>query len=102
MLEGEGCFYIRLRCGVREASVQVCSVDKETPKKLEQLLGGKIYGPYNRNYTKWCLFRRDAVLDLCNGVYKYLSARRKRQCLKAISIAKLPDGRGTHWAIKRR
>ena len=81
MLEGEGSFYARRRSDrLSEFWIEVCSNDSQTPERLQELLGGKIYGPYgDRTYTKWRLHRRSDVLSILPLIRDSLCPRRREQ-----------------------
>ena len=85
MLEGEGTFYARGNpdCPI-ELRVECTSIDIETPNRLQELLGGNIYGPYRRNEVKWALYKRKAVLELIVWLRPLLCDRRQVQIDKML------------------
>lgn len=91
ILEGEGTFIARLRDGVRQPyilamSTDVVSTDEFTVRRMRNLLGGSVYGPYKRDRGrpnkptwKWSLHRRNDVAALGAAVLPHLCERRQQQ-----------------------
>lgn len=88
MLEGEGTFYVRTDPDrPKELRVECTSTDPETPARLQQLLGGKVYGPYRRNEIKWQYHKREEVMQLIQDLRPYLCPRRQAQIDKMLEIS---------------
>src|SRR3990167_4856028 len=90
-LEGEGSFQAKkIREGEsrRHAAIVVVSTELESLNKIKNLIGGKLYGPYNSKHktvlrnTKnpkqfwiWNIAKHKEAIDMMNYLKSHLSQR---------------------------
>jgi len=83
LLEGEGTFILRVKPGVNKpwlnALIEVVNTEPngEITKRLQSLLGGKIYRAYRKNECKWTLNTKKEILCLLEHIKPFMSKLRQ-------------------------
>ena len=90
VLEGEGSFILANQSSGKYAGISMQTIDKDILERIQDRLGGKVYGPYNyqgegyKPLYHWWHRGRGVTEAIMLSMYPYMSPRRQKQILNVL------------------